>query len=388
MAQHDQETILVIDDEAAVRESFVDFFSDMGFRVLAAENGRIGIEVFERERPELVLTDLRMPEVDGMEVLSHIGKLSPETPLIVVSGTGNILDSVQALRSGAWDYILKPISDMSIVVHSVNNALERARLRQDNLAQQVLLQEALRQLRADEEAGRKVQMKLLPPTPFTVGPYTLSQCVVPSTGLSGDFVDYFTAGKSKLVFYAADVSGHGTSSALVTVLLRSFMRKQLDKYSHQHDDALIHPSALLTRLNRELLEQDLGKHITVFYAVLDCEANDIEYSCGGQFPAPLLFADSGVEVLGGKGMVVGLFSDAVFESVRRKLPERFLLAVYSDGILEVLPEEDVAKKLRFLETLDTGLQIGLFMTELQSSLELPDDVAVLTVERCMAHGCT
>ncbi|MCP4676447.1 MAG: response regulator, partial [Deltaproteobacteria bacterium] len=106
-------TILVIEDEKILCESMADYLEDLDFRVLTAENGRLGLELFERERPDLVLTDLRMPEVDGLEVLARAGELAPETPLIVVSGTGRISDSVQALRLGAWDYILKPVEDMS-----------------------------------------------------------------------------------------------------------------------------------------------------------------------------------------------------------------------------------------------------------------------------------
>ncbi len=129
-------TILVIDDEEALRESMSDYLEDRGFRVLTAENGCVGLEVFERERPDLVLTDLRMPEVDGLEVLRLAGEISPETPLIVVSGTGHISDSVRALRLGAWDYILKPIEDMSIIAHCLEKAFERARLRRENRAYQ------------------------------------------------------------------------------------------------------------------------------------------------------------------------------------------------------------------------------------------------------------
>ena len=75
--------ILTIDDEEAIRTSFEYYLQDCGYTVLCAENGRIGLEVFYREKPDLVLVDLRMPEVDGLEVLQNITGSSPDTPIIL-----------------------------------------------------------------------------------------------------------------------------------------------------------------------------------------------------------------------------------------------------------------------------------------------------------------
>ena len=127
-----QTTILIIDDDGAVRQSFADHLEDLDYRILTAENGRIGLEIFHREGADLVLVDLRMPEVDGLEVLARIRQTNPDTPLIVVSGTGVIADAVEALHRGAWDYMLKPIQDLSILTHAIENVLEKARLKQEN----------------------------------------------------------------------------------------------------------------------------------------------------------------------------------------------------------------------------------------------------------------
>ncbi len=129
-----QTKILVIDDDEAIRSSIKYYLEDLGYQVLTAENGRIGIEVFDREDPELVLVDLRMPEINGLEVLAYIKKTSPDTPSIVISGSGIIADAIEALHQGAWDYVLKPIENMSVLNHTVKNTLTKARLRQENLA--------------------------------------------------------------------------------------------------------------------------------------------------------------------------------------------------------------------------------------------------------------
>jgi len=128
MTDYSAKKILVIDDEIYIRDSVIGFLEDFGFEVVDAENGRIGLEIFDAQHPDLVLCDLRMPEMDGLEVLAGVREKNSKIPIIIVSGAGNIADTVEALRLGAWDYIIKPIQDMNVLYHAVNKALERAEL--------------------------------------------------------------------------------------------------------------------------------------------------------------------------------------------------------------------------------------------------------------------
>lgn len=134
-------TLLSIEDDAAIRFSITEYFEDKGFDVLEAENGKKGLEIFRTKKPEIVLCDLRMPEVDGLQVLSSLKKESPETPIIVVSGVGAIEDAIDAVRTGAWDYVIKPINDMAVLEKAVHRALERAALIEENQKYQEHLEE-------------------------------------------------------------------------------------------------------------------------------------------------------------------------------------------------------------------------------------------------------
>lgn len=125
MSENAGKKILVIDDEVYIRDSVTGFLEDFGFEVIEAENGQAGLERFERETPDLILCDLRMPVMDGLEVLAQVREQDDNTPIIIVSGAGNIADTVEALRLGAWDYIIKPIQDMNVLFHAVNKAFER-----------------------------------------------------------------------------------------------------------------------------------------------------------------------------------------------------------------------------------------------------------------------
>ncbi|MDM8535415.1 response regulator [Desulfobacterales bacterium HSG17] len=153
--------VLTIDDERIIRESLRNFLEDYDYEVLEAENGKIGLEIFKKENPDLILVDLRMPEVDGLEVLAEVRSDSPDTPIIVISGTGIISDAVEALRLGAWDYLLKPICDMSVLLHSIEKALERSRLIHENRAYQKHLEkEVAKRTQELETANKELLMEI------------------------------------------------------------------------------------------------------------------------------------------------------------------------------------------------------------------------------------
>jgi len=135
--------ILCIEDDDAVRRSMVAYLEDRGFRTLEADNGMTGLEVFARQKPDLVLLDLRMPQMNGLDVLAKLTESSPDTPVIVVSGTGLVANAVEALHLGAWDYLLKPIEDLGILLHAVQAALERAALVRENRKYQEHLEEEI-----------------------------------------------------------------------------------------------------------------------------------------------------------------------------------------------------------------------------------------------------
>ena len=153
--------ILIIDDETTIRQSFADHLEDLGYQVLTAKNGRLGVEIMEREKPDLTLTDLRMPEMSGLEVIKKGIKISPDTPIIVVSGAGRIGDAIQALRLGAWDYILKPIDDMSVLEHQVVKALEKKHLIQENKMYQENLERMVQARTAELKQAKERTEKIL-----------------------------------------------------------------------------------------------------------------------------------------------------------------------------------------------------------------------------------
>ncbi|MBF0527994.1 MAG: response regulator [Deltaproteobacteria bacterium] len=194
-------TILIIDDDPGIRESLAAFLEDYDYRVITAENGRTGLLALETMRPDLALVDLSMPEVDGFEVLASASKKALDIPLIVVSGTGRISDTVKALHLGAWDYILKPIETMSIVLHAIEKSLDSVRLKRENRQYQMHLEELVRERTAELEQSKNQLIFLN---------LRLRRLVDTTAGLS-DFSDVESFGQNLLEEFARNMAATGGS---------------------------------------------------------------------------------------------------------------------------------------------------------------------------------
>ena len=125
--------ILVIEDEAAIRRVLVKILSEENdaYEVDEAEDGLVGIEKIKKEDFDLVLCDIKMPKMDGVEVLEAVKKIKPETPMVMISGHGDLDTAVNTMRLGAFDYISKP-PDLNRLLNTVRIALDRKELVVEN----------------------------------------------------------------------------------------------------------------------------------------------------------------------------------------------------------------------------------------------------------------
>lgn len=386
--------LLIIDDDTIVRQSLAAYLEDSGFDILEADQGVAGLKLFQEHAPDVVLTDLRMPAMDGLHLLERVHQLSPETPVIVMSGVGVMGDVVKALRLGASDFLIKPLVDMEVLVHAVRKSLERRDLlaqnqqyREELEAANTELKEHLLTLQKDQQAGRRVQQQLLPPTPVRRGAYKLEHKVIPSLFLSGDFIDLAYFGDRYLSFYLTDVSGHGASSAFTTIWVKHATaeiarnHKLFDGSRSLAEDM----NTGLSEINRLMLETRIGHYMTCLVGVLDIKLHRLHYAVAGHLPLMVMVGPEGNRFLQGKGRPLGLFAQQDWPMYEVDFPPDSTLLAFSDGILEVMPPEDLLEKEDYL--LHTLAQAGGGLTNVLSALKLdelqaaPDDIAVISLVR-------
>lgn len=120
-------TILIIDDEKSIRTTLSDILSYEGYKIEEAADGQEGINLFKKKQYDVVLCDIKMPKIDGMEFLEQAVEVNPDVPIIMVSGHGNIDNAVEAVKKGAFDFISKP-PDLNRILITIRNALDKTSL--------------------------------------------------------------------------------------------------------------------------------------------------------------------------------------------------------------------------------------------------------------------
>lgn len=342
--------------------------------------------------PDIVVVDVDVAD-DAQALIEQMFPKKTQIQYIqLLRDRHTTADVVTAFNKANRDCLPIPFSERTLVL-AVERAGERRYLIAKNLRTTRRLKKSTEEaekrlsiLRADQMAGRQMQQSLLPTSPLIDPPYYVARKILPSLYLSGDFVNYVPAIGQYFLFYLLDVSGHGASSAFITVMVRQLMHRLVRRHEREDKAAFgMAPLGFLERINTILLDNLLDKHLTMFSGSLNLEKNVLKYVVAAQLPMPILIVDGKAEFLPGKGKPVGLFPHAYWETEEIHLPEKFILITFSDGILEVLPQESLEEQEQFLleklSKVDADIEAVLPALGLEKTKDLPDDVAVFMIAR-------
>ncbi|MFV8570978.1 PP2C family protein-serine/threonine phosphatase [Marinobacter sp. SBS5] len=385
------ERILIIDADKQARSDLSRYLDARGFYVSVCRDVHAARSLFNEKTPDVIFADL---DPNVIEDLTQCLEASETyTPIVACTSSPSSATVIELLRAGAADVVLKPCNaDKSALDDVIEKLFDRIRVNRLNKQYREELEEAnvdlrsgIAELRADQNAGRKVQLKMLPEHNQEICGLHADYFIKPSLYLSGDFLDYIRLSSDKVLVYIADVSGHGASSAFVTVLLKNLTNRLKRNLRRQSSDDIMHPERILERINSELMDTSLGKHVTVFVGIITLSERTLSYAVGAHFPMPILsFEDGETRFLEGSGLPVGLFDDdPKWDLYQVKLDRPFRLFLFSDGLLEVIPDKTLDEKERtLLELVSGGSHTIASLSEalgLNSISELPDDIAIVSV---------
>ncbi len=233
-------------------------------------------------------------------------------------------------------------------------------------------------LEQDQLIAYQVQESLLPSNLAELLGFKLNYLLQPALYLSGDFLDFWSPQPNKLFFYLADVSGSGSASALVTILLKYLLKK----YTNQ---GKLSPANLCSKVNDELLAMGLKKHLTLVLGCLDTSTRQLTYTLAAHLPVPLMLTNHEANPLEGEGLPIGLFPGAVYKDYTCTFPEQGRLCMASDGVLEVLLGQGLqARQLEWQQLVAaTGGDIETLLQRLANpAVGWPDDVTLMTLSGC------
>ncbi len=298
--------VLIVEDDPVFRQLVSDYCRQQGMLVKQAEDGQVALQEFAKQRPDLLLVDLCMPRMGGQELLVALAKLAPEIPSIVITANKAMSDVVDALRHGAWDYLMKPLTDLQLLSQSMRDCLLEAgnvvpaeghavtNLHLSELLSDGGAQQALQQ---DRATAQMVQSQLFPAAnvPFAGGGfgYTLYKTDV----ISDRFCDGFLADDHHFCFYLAKFSPVATLNAFISVLIRSFFNQKLKRYRQGGSQAILAPYNMLGYLNEQLVKSGLPCQIDMIYGCIDLRSQRVSLARYGQQVKPYLYSSGNLSPL-------------------------------------------------------------------------------------------
>jgi PAS domain S-box-containing protein len=311
MDRNEKTKILLIDDEESIRRLLSISLGQKGYQAITAEDGEKGIELFRQERPEIVLTDIKMPDIDGLEVLRQVKALDPEAQVIVITGHGDMESAIEALKLEASDFLNKPIRDEALMI-----AIKRA-------------QDVLWMRRKLKEYTGNLEVKVKDATEELREVYDFQKNLIES---SIDAIIGIDREGTILIFNEAAERLMGYTSEEVI--------------GHRHITQIYHPFEVAREIKKQMYDPDRG-------AVGRVEDLEVEVLCkdGDRVPirlsATLLYKDG--EEIGS----VGFFQDLrKIKLLQKELIERERLSAVG---------QTVAGMAHYIKNILNGLEGGIYM---------------------------
>ena len=223
--------ILLLDDDKDYRQRLSVELSELGIEVIVADTANQALDAI-KHIPDLVIADVNFLGATLFHLLQQAAQSGLRPPVICLAKTLNPIELVGALRAGVKDYFEKSSLNPQQLEFAIEKILASGQSQDADYREQLEkanreLREHLRILERDQSAGRSVQRRLMPKGLKTSEGFLVEHRIIPSLFLSGDFIDYAHIKQRYLAFYLADVSGHGASSAFVTIWLKHVVSRMV-----------------------------------------------------------------------------------------------------------------------------------------------------------------
>ena len=345
--------ILVVDDETSILKVISSYLAKRGDKCEVAESGERALELVGQRDFDIMLADLTMSGVDGLELTRRVKVIRPQTVCILMSGMGTRFDIIAAMKLGVFDFLDKPFSDLAVIAAVIERAAtsrrlvhERDALLEDLKNQNAKLETSLTRLHtaygqlrqqeatlaADLRQSQRVQRKLLPSAFPVLEGFELFGYFSPCERLGGDFFNAMPLWDGRLAVYLVDVAGHGVSAAMITIMLREILQpRRLLQASYE---ILGTPDKALSFLNQALLEEAFDPPIlvTMVYVVIDPKQGSVAVATAGHPPPIVVYGPGQARPLTVSGPVLGMQQAGTFTTTTTMLNPGDSLLLYTDGV--------------------------------------------------------
>jgi sigma-B regulation protein RsbU (phosphoserine phosphatase) len=358
MSNEQRKTILVVDDESHICLMMEDLLMDE-YNVFVASDGVEALEIVAEKQDtlDLVITDIRMPRMDGMELLREMKSHYPEIGVMMISAHGNIRTAVEAMKQGAYDYIPKPLPEFDELDITISRYFEKRQL-EERIQQQERAE--MERIYRELEDARQIQQSLLPKEPPQIGGFEIAGMSIPAKEVGGDFYDYLSLGEN-IGIVLADISGKSVRAAMVAAMANGMLHTEVEGQREIWDS----PRMILHELNIALGSRLVREMFTAMsLGILQTREKRFVFSNAG-LPYPIVKRGERVWQLEVNGLPLGILDSeeyaelAEYTELSVDLQMGDFVVLYSDGVTEATSEtEEIYQTERLLEIVqnaDSGL---------------------------------
>lgn len=359
--------VLVVEDDATLIQAISDVVRRDGFEVISASDGLEAWALYQREPLPIVLTDLAMPRMDGLELLRAIRRHQSAGYTYVIVLTGQDQMSFEdGMGAGADDFLRKPyrreelLARLRVARRIMDLQEEMASINRSLVESNAVLQRFRKRMGYELRSAVRVQRGLLPPRDIQLPGVTMAWDLGTCTELAGDVCHAFEIDDRYLCFYALDVSGHGVSAALLSAQVSRLLTPEMS-WSRSGGSVgerrhPIHPSQVIEELNGVFRnEPTISQYFTLVYAVFDRERNVIRFSCAGHPGPVVLRAGRSADRFEPPGRPVGMLEGGQWSDLEVCLSPGDSFVLFSDGLTEAINEYgEMFGQTRFAEVVEEG----------------------------------
>ncbi|MCI0693867.1 SpoIIE family protein phosphatase [candidate division KSB1 bacterium] len=325
--------ILVVDDEPdlqlMISQKFRKQVRDNELYFTYATSGVQALrKLQENGEMDVVLTDINMPEMDGLTLLAKLNEQYPLIKAVIVSAYGDMANIRMALNRGAFDFVTKPID-----FDDLEATLKKTILQALTFKQAAKDRDQLVTIQQELEVARKIQQSIVPrrfpPFPDRKE-FEIHATMIPAQNVGGDFYDFFLIDDDRLGFVIGDVAGKGVPAALFMAVSKTLLKATALKG--------LPPEECLQQVNRILyMESVAAMFVTIFYGILDTRSGELHYCNGGHNPPYLLRADGQIEALElTGGIALGAMKNSVYKAKQMTLQSGDGIFLFTDGVTEAM----------------------------------------------------
>lgn len=328
--------ILVIDDEITILDN-IKFVLKLGNNeVFTFSNSEEGLNYFKKNYSsiDVVLTDINMPDVSGLEVLREIKKIMPEMGVIILTEYNDLENAIQAMKEGAFEYLIKPVTADNLAI-AINNAINKKNLLMENARIQRELLEHKNYLQGLHDSAEKILKNMLPKKLPDIDGFDFAVEYKSCESVGGDMYDVSDIG-DYICFYVFDVSSHGILASVISTIIKSFL-KNIEYNYKQGINKRRFPEIVLD-LNMMLLSNTAQNvFASLLLGFIDKESKTLYTVSAGHINQYIVRLDGSYIPLKSTGPILGVFEDATYNCCVNQLQQHDKIWLFTDGLIEASP---------------------------------------------------